>query len=100
MKMSLVKSVQVVIKTGKFKMGYNNALKAALNKKCKLIVVANNIPEDKYKDLEYYCNLSSIPMVKFNGNSWELGAACGRPHMVSALVVEEIGDSDILKHVK
>ncbi|RLG95322.1 50S ribosomal protein L30e, partial [Candidatus Bathyarchaeota archaeon] len=49
--------------------------------------------------LEYYCKLSGIPLIVYDGTSLELGAVCGKPFTVSAMTIREPGDSDIMKVV-
>jgi large subunit ribosomal protein L30e len=91
------KAIATTVKTGKISFGVNNAIKNAKTGKAKLIIVASNCPREKHEDIQYYCKLSNIPMIIYNGTSIDLGAACGKPFMVSALTVREPGDSDILK---
>ena len=65
--------------------------------KAKLFIVAANCPTNVREDIEYYGKFSGIPVIFYNGTSIDLGAACGKPFMVSALTIKELGDSDILK---
>ena len=91
------KAIMTTVKTGKVLFGANNTLKTAKVGKAKLIIVAANCPKGVRGDIEYYCRLSNIPIIIYNGTSIELGVACGKPFMVSALTVRDPGDSDILK---
>ncbi|KPV64466.1 MAG: 50S ribosomal protein L30e [Candidatus Bathyarchaeota archaeon BA2] len=91
------KAIANTVKTGKVLFGTNNAIKNAKTGKAKLIIVASNCPRKNHEDIEYYCRLSNIPVTIYNGTSIDLGAACGKPFVVSALTVREPGDSDILK---
>ncbi|MFQ6063983.1 MAG: 50S ribosomal protein L30e [Candidatus Bathyarchaeia archaeon] len=91
------KAIATTMRTGKAFLGAKNTVKNAKIGKVKLVIVAANCPENVHKDIEYYCRLSNIPLVTFSGTSIDLGVACGKPFMVSALAVREAGDSDILK---
>lgn len=91
------KAIAITVKTGKVLFGGNNTIKAARVGKAKLIIVAANCPRSIREDIEYYCRLSNIPAIVYNGTSIDLGAACGKPFMVSALTIRDPGDSDILK---
>lgn len=91
------KAIATTVKTGKVLFGANNAVKSAKLGRAKLIIVAANCPQNVREDIEYYCKISEIPMVIYNGTSIDLGSACGKPFMVSALTIREPGDSDILK---
>ncbi|HML03675.1 MAG TPA: 50S ribosomal protein L30e [Candidatus Bathyarchaeia archaeon] len=91
------KAIGTAVKTGKVVLGANEAVKNAQSGKAKLIVVAANCPINARGDIEYYGRLSGVNIVVYKGTSIDLGMACGKPFMVSALSVKEPGDSDILK---
>ena len=91
------KAIGTTVKTGKVLLGANKAVESAKLGRAKLIVLASNCPRDTMEDIKYFCRFSNIPLVIYKGNSIDLGAACGKPFMVSALTVREPGDSDILK---
>ncbi len=91
------KAIATTVKTGKVLFGANNAVKSVRTGRTKLILLAANCPKQVRREIEYYSKLSSIPVVIYNGTSIDLGAACGKPFMVSALTVRDPGDSDILK---
>jgi large subunit ribosomal protein L30e len=94
------KAIGTAVKTGKVVLGANNAIKNAQAGKAKLIVVSANCPAEIRGDIEYYGKLSDVNVVVYNGTSIDLGMACKKPFMVSALTIKEPGDSDILKLVE
>ena len=94
------KAIGTAVKTGKVVLGAESAVKNAQTGKAKLIVIAANCPAEIRGDIEYYGRLSGINVVVYNGTSIDLGMACKKPFMVSALTVKEPGDSDILKLVE
>jgi large subunit ribosomal protein L30e len=91
------KAITTTAKTGKIQFGANIALKNAKSKKAKLILLASNCPQTIKEDIEYYCELSEVPVYIYKGGSSDLGALCGKPFEVSALTIKEPGDSNILK---
>lgn len=91
------KAIITTVKTGKVLFGAQSAVNNAKIGKAKLIVIAANCPQKTREDIQYYCKLSNIPMIIYNGTNIELGAVCGKPFMISALTIKEQGDSDILK---
>ncbi|MFQ6095095.1 MAG: 50S ribosomal protein L30e [Candidatus Bathyarchaeia archaeon] len=93
----LNKSIAQAVKTGKVMYGSKSALKNAKTGKVRLIVAAGNSPPEFLKDLEYYCGLSKIPLIVYEGTSRDLGRVCGKPYTVSALAIRDPGDSDILE---
>lgn len=94
------KAIGTAVKTGKVVLGANEAVRNAQSGKAKLIVIAANCPADMRDDIEYYGKLSGMNVVVYKGTSIDLGMACGKPFMVSALSVKEPGDSDILKWIE
>jgi len=96
-KSEIDKSLAIAVKTGKILFGSNLTIKSAMSGKVRLIIIASNCPEDKRERIEYYCKLSNIPLIVYPGSSLDLGSACGKPFLVSALAIRDPGDSDILK---
>ena len=90
-------NIRLVLKTGKLKLGFRNVIRTLQRGKAKMIIMASNIPEEKKALLKYYCAIGNIPLVIYPGTVKELGEACGRPHIVSTLVIIDPGTSDILK---
>jgi len=91
------KAITTTVKTGKVLFGAQSAINIAKIGKAKLIIVAANCSQKIREDIQYYCKLSNIPMIIYNGTSIDLGAVCRKPFMVSALTIREQGDSNILK---
>ncbi len=98
--MDLDKAITAAVKTGKVLFGANSAIQSAKTGKAKMIVIASNCPQKIREDLEYYCKLSKIPLLVYEGTSFDLGVACGKPFIVSALTIREPGTSDILKFIE
>ncbi len=95
--MDVNKAIRVAIDTGKIYMGSEETINAVINKEVKLVIVAENCPPERKADLKKFAKLSGIPVYEFEGTSMELGAVCGRPHVVAMLGVVEAGDSDIFE---
>ena len=91
------KAIVTAVRTGKVFFGAENAIETARVGKARLIVVAANCPKNVRESIDYYCKLSDIPVVLYKGTSIDMGAACGKPFIVSVITVREPGDSEILK---
>ncbi|MFA7562196.1 MAG: 50S ribosomal protein L30e [Methanoculleus sp.] len=85
-------SLRKAVKTGTVFLGRNKTLESIEEGKAKLVVVARNSPES----VKTMVNETDTPVYVYDGSSVQLGKACGRPYVVSALVVIEPGESDIL----
>ena len=86
-------SLRRALKTGKVFMGQNSTRACIIGGKAKLVVVASNCPGDFRKFLE---TVKDVPVHIYAGSGVQLGMACGKPFVVSALAVAEPGESDIL----
>lgn len=91
------KAIATTVKTGKVLFGANKTVESVKLGRARLVLLAANCPRNTMEDIKYFSRFSNIPVVIYKGNSIDLGAACGKPFMVSALTVREPGDSDILK---
>ena len=79
------KALKAAISTGKVEFGVDQTEKAV-----KMIVVSSNCPAQELvaaKDVKVHV---------YSGNNMELGALCGKPFSVSALVILDKGTSNIL----
>merc|ERR1712166_892035 len=91
--------LNLVVKSGKFKIGYRNTIKTLRSGNSKLILIANNCPAIRRTALEYYAVLAKSDVHHFDGNNIELGTALGKLFSVSAMSITDAGDSDILESV-
>ncbi|MEM1549506.1 MAG: 50S ribosomal protein L30e [Candidatus Methanomethylicia archaeon] len=97
MSLKIDRELQVAAKTGKIVIGSKSAIKRAKIGGAKMIIISSTIPEDIKEDIIYYAKLSNIPVIKFHGSSWDLGAILGKPFMVSAVSIIDEGESELLK---
>ncbi|GMM51574.1 ribosomal 60S subunit protein L30 [Starmerella bacillaris] len=87
----------LVIKSGKYTLGYQSTLKALRRGAAKMVIVASNTPPLRKSEIEYYAMLAKSHVYLFNGTNNELGTACGRLFPVGMVTVLDAGDSDILQ---
>jgi large subunit ribosomal protein L30e len=92
--------LQLVVKSGKFTLGYKSGLKLIRGGKSKLVIIANNCPPLRKSEIEYYAMLAKCGVYHYNGNNIDLGTACGKYFRVSTLVITDPGDSDIIKSMQ
>ncbi|XP_073145686.1 large ribosomal subunit protein eL30 [Henckelia pumila] len=94
---SINNRLALVVKSGKYTLGYKTVLKTLRNSKGKLVLISNNCPPLRKSEIEYYAMLSKVVVHHFNGNNVDLGTACGKYFRVSCLSILDPGDSDIIK---
>ncbi|XP_040835918.1 60S ribosomal protein L30-like [Ochotona curzoniae] len=89
--------LQLVMKSRKYVLGYNQSLKMIRQGKAKLITLANNCPALRKSEIEYYAMLAKTGVHHYSGNNIELGTACGKHCRVCTLSTIDPGDSDIIR---
>ena len=92
--------LSLVMKSGKFVLGYKSTLRALRSGEAKLVILSNNCPTIRKGELEYYAAIAKAKVVFYAGNNIALGTACGKYHRCSTLAIIDAGDSDILAQWK
>ncbi|QDZ20712.1 ribosomal protein L30 [Chloropicon primus] len=90
----------LVMKSGKYTLGYKTVLKSLRSGKSKLILISNNVPPVRKSEIEYYAMLSKTGVHHYAGTNIDLGTACGKYFRVSCLSITDPGDSDIVKQMQ
>ncbi|CAL1714962.1 unnamed protein product [Somion occarium] len=112
---SIASRLALVVKSGKYSLGYKSALKQMRNGKAKLVLIAGNCPPLRKSELEYYAMLSKTSVHHFAGTNVALGTAAGKLFRVgyavfvlsfllsqlmcghySVMTISDPGDSDLL----
>ncbi|KAI8994404.1 60S ribosomal protein L30 [Gaertneriomyces sp. JEL0708] len=93
---SINSRLALVMKSGKYTLGYKSTLKTLRQGKSKLIIVAGNCPPLRKSELEYYAMLSKTGVHHYSGNNIDLGTACRKYFRVGVLSIIDAGDSDII----
>jgi large subunit ribosomal protein L30e len=91
-------NIKVAYKTGKILHGKSSVLKQLRQTPFKMIILANNCPKELETQIKCYNALinNSIFIHTYKGSSWDLGLAMGKPYMISAMGINDFGDSDLL----
>ncbi len=95
-----VRELQTSLKSGKVILGSKRVVKSLMNGEPKMVIVAANAPREIRNDIEHFSKYAKIPVYIFPGTSWDLGAICNKPFMVSAIAIIDPGESNILDLVK
>jgi len=84
--------LQLVVKSGKYTLGYKSSLKTLRSGKAKLVIIANNCPALRKSELEYYAMLAKCGVYHYNGNNIDLGVT---PYEVGIFFVASFHFLDI-----
>merc|ERR1712244_204769 len=75
---SINSRLALVMKSGKYSLGYRKTLETLRQGKAKLVIIANNTPPLRKSEIEYYAMLAKTGVHHYTGNNIELGTACGK----------------------
>ena len=95
--MDIDRGIRVAVDTGTVTLGSDKSVQALKLGKGKLVIIANNCPEEVREDVMYYSKLSEVPVYTYEGSSVDLGSVCGKPFTVATLIIRDPGDSTILE---
>lgn len=89
-KIDISRALKSAITTGKVEFGVEQTKKAVRDGRAQMVILARNCPSEELTgDLD-------VKVHVYEGNNMELGALCGKPFSVSALVIIDKGSSNIL----
>ena len=86
----VARALKIATDTGEVRFGLREVRRAVKTNAAKLVIVASNCPPQEVE------RLAAPRLHRYPGTNAELGAACGKPFSISALVVLDPGDSNIL----
>ncbi len=94
------KEIRRAVDTGKVIFGLRGVEKTILTEKGEIVIVSSNIPKLTKERLKEQAKHSNIPLYGYEGNAKDLGAICGKPFVVSALLVKDTGKSNVMQLAK
>ncbi|XP_034843182.1 60S ribosomal protein L30-like [Mirounga leonina] len=94
---SINSRLQLVMKSGKYLLGYKQTLEVIRHGKAKLVILTNNCPTLRKSEIECYGMLAKTGAHHYTGNNTELGTACGKCYRVCTLAIIDPGDSDTIR---
>jgi large subunit ribosomal protein L30e len=81
-------------------MGSKQAIRELRRGRAKMAIISSNCPEEMKESIKNYGRLGNISIWNHDKDSVDLGMLCGKPYPVSAIVINDPGDSRILDTVK
>merc|ERR1711893_287586 len=96
---SINSRLALVMKSGKYVLGYKQTLKTLRQGKAKLVIIANNTQPLRKSEIEYYAMLAKTGVHHYSGSNIDLGTACGKYFRVCNLAITDPGDSDIISNM-
>ena len=92
---TIISNLKLIVKSGRYTMGYRTTIKTLQEGTCKLVIIADNCPPTRRLEIEYYAMLNKCYVHHFYGNNTDLGVACGKLFKCSCLGILDSGDTDL-----
>ena len=92
--------LRLALSTGRVQLGSKQTVRELRRGRARMAILSSNCPKDMKESIESYGNLGKVPIWKHEKDSVDLGMLCGKPYPVSAIVINDPGDSRILDIVK
>jgi large subunit ribosomal protein L30e len=89
--------LRLALSTGRVQLGSKTAVREMRRGRAKMAILSSNCPAENAEAIQTYGRLSEIPVLKHAKDSVDLGVLCGKPYPVSAMVISDPGDSNILE---
>ncbi len=94
------KEIRRAVDTGKVAFGYRQSQKELLKGEGELIVTCSNIPKNEKETLDHLANVEGKKVFEIKKTGLELGKICGKPFVVSAMIILDKGKSNVLELIK
>ncbi len=92
--------LRLAVSTGRVHLGSKMAAREMRRGRAKMAIISSNCTEETRESITNLGRLAEIPVLEHPKDSLDLGVLCGKPFPVSAIVINEPGDSKILSLVK
>ena len=89
--MDISTALKRIIDTGNVDFGSEKTVKNVISGSAKLVVISSNCPKKIKEQIEKYCGIENVPIIKYSGTSLQLGEACGKPFLIASLTVIDGG---------
>ncbi|MDO8627804.1 MAG: 50S ribosomal protein L30e [Candidatus Diapherotrites archaeon] len=100
MAIDISKEIRRAVDSGKVFFGTRSVEKKLLTDKGKLVILTKNMPVLEKEKISYLAEVAETPFFAFEGSSKELGNVCGKPFVISSMLVADVGKSGILTALK
>ncbi|MCL4375856.1 50S ribosomal protein L30e [Candidatus Marsarchaeota archaeon] len=88
--------IRLATGTGKVAIGYKDTVRMINKNGLKAVILAVKGKKEIVEDITHVCSIAGVRIIRFEGNSIELGTVCGKPYSVNSIGIMEEGNSRIL----
>ena len=89
------KEIRRAVDTGNVIFGVKESLHHLRMGEGQLVVLAQNTPVLTQEDVKHLASMAEVPLFRFEGTGLDLGNVCGKPYVISTLLVLDGGKSKV-----
>ena len=91
------KEIRRAVDTGKIAFGLKECKKKLLAGIGQMVIVSKNMPKNERESLKQLANVESKKFYEYPENGLVLGSVCGKPFVISTMLIIEEGKSKVLE---
>ena len=89
------KEIRRAVDTGKVAFGYKQCQKSLMKGEGELIIFSSNIPKNKKEIIKHLADVEGKKVYDYTQPGLTLGSICGKPFVVSTLIILDKGKSQV-----
>ena len=89
--------IRRAIDTGKVALGYRQCQKELLKGTGEIVIVSKNMPNNDKEKLKHLTEVEGKKFFEFPDTGLNLGSVCGKPFVISAMIVLDAGKSKVME---
>ncbi len=89
------KEIRRAVDTGKVLFGYKQCRKELSKNNGELLIVTKNLPANEKENLKHLAQIEGKKVFEFEENGLALGSICGKPFVISSMIILDKGKSNI-----
>jgi large subunit ribosomal protein L30e len=95
--MDSAKEIRRAVDTGKVAFGYKQCKKEILAGRGKLVIAASTLQPNEKETLKHIAGIEQKKYFEYPDTGLNLGSICGKPFVVSAMLILDEGKSKVLE---
>ena len=99
MAIEVSKEIRRVVDTGKVAFGTKACKKSLARGEGEMIIISANMPKNDKETLKHLATVEGKKVLEIEETGHVLGSICGKPFVISAMIVLDKGKSNILEAV-
>lgn len=89
------KEIRRAVDTGSVVFGYKQCRKELAKNNGEIVIVASNLPKNQKETLIHLAKVEGKKVFEFSENGLALGSICGKPFVISSMIVLNKGKSKV-----